>query len=124
MNTNETFRYAATCLFGLERLVGEEIQALGYRCIETIDGRVYFEGDLLAIPRCNLWLRCAERVYLVAGDFPASTFEELFQGVKAIEWERFLGEKDAFPNGGHSVKSTLTSIPACQSIVKRRWSNA
>ncbi len=113
------FKYAATCLFGLERLVGEEIDALGYKRLETIDGRVYFEGDITAIPRCNIWLRCAERVYLVAGEFEAKTFSELFDGTKAIPWENFIGEKDSFPNSGHSVKSQLASIPDCQSIVKK-----
>lgn len=115
----EIFKYAATCLFGLERLVGEEIDALGYKRLETIDGRVYFEGDITAIARCNMWLRCAERVFIVAGEFTAETFTELFDGTKAIPWERYIGEKDAFPNSGHSVKSQLASIPDCQSIVKK-----
>lgn len=115
----EHFKYVATCLFGLERLVGEEIDALGYKRLETIDGRVCFEGDITAIARCNIWLRCAERVYIVAGEFTAESFTELFDGTKAIPWEKFIGEKDAFPNSGHSVKSQLTSIPDCQSIVKK-----
>lgn len=115
----EHFKYVATCLFGLERLVGEEIDALGYKRLETIDGRVYFEGDITAIARCNIWLRCAERVYIVTGEFTAESFTELFDGTKAIPWEKFIGEKDAFPNSGHSVKSQLTSIPDCQSIVKK-----
>ncbi len=115
----EKLKYCATCLFGLERLVGEEIDALGYKRCETIDGRVYFEGDITAIARCNMWLRCAERVYIVAGEFSAESFVELFDGTYAIPWEKFIGEKDAFPNSGHSVKSQLTSIPDCQSIVKK-----
>lgn len=115
----EKLKFAATCLFGLERLVGEEIDALGYTRLETIDGRVYFEGDVTAIARCNMWLRCAERVYIVAGEFEAETFTELFDGTKAIPWERYIDEKDAFPNSGHSIKSQLASIPDCQSIVKK-----
>lgn len=115
----EKMKFAATCLFGLERLVGEEIDSLGYTRLETIDGRVYFEGDISAIARCNMWLRCAERVYIVAGEFEAETFTELFDGTKSIPWEKYIGEKDAFPNSGHSIKSQLASIPDCQSIVKK-----
>ena len=65
----------ATCLFGLEHLLGEEIDALGCRRIETIDGRVTFEGDISAIARCNMWLRCAERVYI--NNLPAKPSREV-----------------------------------------------
>lgn len=116
---DEKITYCATCLFGLEKLVGEEIDALGYTRLETIDGRVYFEGDITAVARCNIWLRCAERVYIVAGQFGAESFTELFDGTAAIAWEKYIGEKDAFPNSGHSIKSQLTSIPDCQSIIKK-----
>lgn len=114
-----TYTYVATCLFGLEKFVGEEIDALGYKRIETIDGRVTFEGDINAIARCNMWLRCAERVYIKMGEFPARTFTELFDGTKALPWESWIGRDDAFPVKGHSVRSALTSIPDCQSIVKK-----
>ena len=114
-----TYTYVATCLFGLERFVGEEIDALGYKRIETIDGRVTFEGDITAIARCNMWLRCAERLYIKMGEFPARSFTELFDGVKALPWENWIGKDDAFPVKGHSVRSALTSIPDCQSIVKK-----
>lgn len=109
----------ATCLFGLEKFLGEEIDALGYRRVETIDGRVTFEGDLDAIVRSNLWLRCAERIYIRMGTFRAKTFSELFDGTKAIPWEEWIGREDAFPVKGHSVKSQLFSIPDCQSIIKK-----
>ena len=114
-----TYTYVATCLFGLEKFVGEEIDALGYKRLETIDGRVTFEGDIAAIARCNTWLRCAERVYIKMGEFPARSFTELFDGVKALPWESWIGKDDAFPVKGHSVRSALTSIPDCQSIVKK-----
>ena len=114
-----TYTYVATCLFGLEKFVAEEIDALGYKRLETIDGRVTFEGDISAIARCNLWLRCAERVYIKMGEFPARSFTELFDGVKALPWESWIGRDDAFPVKGHSVRSALTSIPDCQSIVKK-----
>ncbi len=115
----EKLKYCATCLFGLERLVGEEIDELGYTRLETIDGRVYFEGDISAVARCNINFHFAERLFIVAGQFRAESFTELFDGTKNIPWENYIGEKDAFPNSGHSVKSQLASIPDCQSIVKK-----
>lgn len=115
----EQIELVATCLFGLEKFVGEEIDALGYERVETIDGRVTFCGPISAIARANLWLRFAERVFIKMGAFPARSFEELFQGVKALPWERWIGPDDAFPVKGHSVRSELKSIPDCQSIVKK-----
>lgn len=109
----------STCLFGLEKQLGEEIDALGLKRIETIDGRVTFEGELGDIPRANINLRCAERVYIKLGSFPARTFTELFDGTNAIAWEEWIGKLDRFPVSGHSIKSQLTSIPDCQSIVKK-----
>ncbi len=112
-------RFVATCLFGLEKLLGEEIVALGYDKYNTIDGRVYFVADINDIPRLNINLRYAERVYILMGEFPARTFTELFDGVNALPWEYFIGADDVFPVTGHSIKSLLTSIPDCQSIVKK-----
>ena len=109
----------ATCLFGLEHLLGEEIDALGYQRLETIDGRVTFLGDERAVYRANLHLRFAERVFIKLGSFKAETFEELFEGTKALEWEKFITSEDAFPVKGHSIKSSLFSLPDCQSIVKK-----
>lgn len=113
------YEYVATCLFGLEKFVGEEIEALGYERIDTMDGRVTFKGDMTAIARCNMWLRCAERVYIKMGSFRAETFTELFDGTRALPWEEWIGRDDAFPVKGHSVRSALTSIPDCQSIIKK-----
>ena len=109
----------ATCLFGLEKLLGEEIDALGLKRIETIDGRVTFEGEFSDIPRANIFLRTAERIYIKMGSFPAKTFEELFEGTKNIPWERYISRNDAFPVKGHAIKSTLFSVPDCQSIIKK-----
>ena len=119
MENNEIITYTATCLFGLEKFLGEEIDSLGYKRIETIDGRVTFEGDIGAVARCNLHLRYAERLFINLGSFSASTFDELFEGTRALPFERWIGKDDAFPVGGHSVKSLLTSIPDCQKIVKK-----
>jgi putative N6-adenine-specific DNA methylase len=109
----------ATCLFGLERLLGEEIDALGLKRIETMDGRVIFEGEERDIPRANIALRCAERVFVLMGRFHAETFDQLYEGTKALPWADWIGKTDAFPISGHSIKSRLTSIPACQKIVNR-----
>ncbi len=113
------YQFVATCLFGLEHLLGEEIDALGYKRIETIDGRIIFEGDLSAVAKSNLWLRTAERVFILLGRWRATTFTELFDGTYALPWEEWVGKDDAFPVKGHAVKSKLFSIPDCQSIVKK-----
>jgi putative N6-adenine-specific DNA methylase len=84
-----------------------------------MDGRVTFEGDRAAIARCNVGLRFAERLYLKMGSFRATTFDDLFEGTKAIAWEQYIGEKEAFPVRGHSIKSALFSVPDCQSIIKK-----
>ena len=109
----------ATCMFGLEKLLGEEIDALGLKRLDTMDGRVTFEGTEADVPRANIALRCAERIFVHLGAFPAHSFAELFDGVKALPWEDWVGRTDAFPVKGHSIKSGLTSLPDCQSIVKK-----
>lgn len=113
------FQLVATCLFGLEHLLGEEIEALGYERISTIDGRVTFVGDEEAVALSNIFLRYAERVFIKLGTFRAESFEELFEGTRALPWSGFIGKNDAFPVKGHSIKSKLTSIPDCQKIVKK-----
>ncbi len=114
-----TFKLVATCLFGLEHLLGEEIDALGYQRLETIDGRVTFEGDESAIARANLWLRTAERVFILVGKFRAATFTDLFDGTAELPWEDLIPKGGTFPVKGHSIKSALFSIPDCQKIVKK-----
>ena len=109
----------ATCLFGLEKLLGEEIDKLGYKRLDTMDGRVTFEGDAGAVARANINLRCAERIFIKVGSFEARTFTDLFEGTKSLPWENYIGRLDAFPVKGHSIKSALFSIPDCQSIVKK-----
>ena len=109
----------ATCLFGLEHLLGEEIENLGYERISTIDGRITFAGDEEAVALSNIFLRYAERVFIKLGSFRAESFEELFEGTRALNWPDFIGKDDAFPVKGHSIKSKLFSIPDCQAIVKK-----
>lgn len=111
--------YVATCLFGLESLLGAEIDSLGYKRTETMDGRVSFEADISAVCTLNINLRFAERVYIKVGEFEALTFEDLFEGTKALEWEKWIGKNDEFPVRGHSIKSALFSVPDCQKIIKK-----
>ncbi|MBO5671033.1 MAG: class I SAM-dependent RNA methyltransferase, partial [Clostridia bacterium] len=112
-------QYTATCLFGLESLLGAEIDALGYRRLSTMDGRVTFEGDEAAAARANIGLRFAERLYIQLGSFEARSFTELFDGTGALPWEQYIGAADAFPVKGHAIKSTLYSVPDCQKIIKK-----
>ncbi|WP_409368937.1 class I SAM-dependent RNA methyltransferase [Lysinibacillus sp. 38-6] len=112
------YKLVATAAMGLESIVAQEVKALGYDT--TVDnGKVYFEGDETAIARANLWLRVADRVKIVVGQFPAKTFEQLFESVKALPWEKYLPVDASFPVSGKSVKSKLFSVPDCQAITKK-----
>ncbi|WP_068982754.1 MULTISPECIES: THUMP domain-containing class I SAM-dependent RNA methyltransferase [Lysinibacillus] len=112
------YKLVATAAMGLESIVAQEVKALGYET--TVDnGKVYFEGDETAIARTNLWLRVADRVKIVVGQFPAKSFEQLFESVKALPWEKYLPVDAAFPVSGKSVKSKLFSVPDCQAITKK-----
>ena len=108
----------ATSAMGLESVVAKEVKKLGYDPVSE-NGRVIFEAPISAIARCNLWLRTADRLKLVVGEFEATTFDNLFEQTKVLEWERYLPEDAAFPVSGKSHKSTLYSVPDCQSIVKK-----
>lgn len=116
---SNNYNYVASCLFGLEKFVGEEIDAVGGKRTDTIDGRVYFSGNESILAKANIGLRTAERVFIELARFNAESFTELFDNVKMIPWEFFIGKKDAFPVKGHSIKSKLYSIPDCQSIIKK-----
>ncbi len=109
----------ATTTFGLEAVVKREIQNLGYKILQSEDGKITYLGDERAIARSNLWLRSAERVLLKMGEFTALTFEELFQQVKGIRWEELIPPDGKFTVTGTSVKSQLHSVPSCQSISKK-----
>ena len=106
-------------LLGTESIVANEVRNLGYDTTEVADGRVTFEGDAEAICLANINLRCAERIMVKMAEFKAVSFEELFDGIKAIEWEEYIGKDCAFPVKGHSLRSALHSVPDCQSIIKK-----
>ena len=116
---SQAMTLVAPCLFGLESVVREQVEALGYRAAEVTDGRVSFSGGPDAVARANVGLRSAERVLIEVGRFGAETFDHLFEGTKAVDWAAFVRKDDAVTVTGASVRSALTSIPACQRIVKK-----
>lgn len=107
------------CLLGLEGLVADEMRRLNLRGVRAENGRVHCDGGFADIARLNINLRCGARVLMELGSFPAPDFEALFQGVLALPWENFIPKDGEFPVKGYSLNSTLHSIPACQSIVKK-----
>ena len=109
----------ATSAFGLEGLVAEELRGLGYENLRVDRGKVAWTTDLRAICRANMWLRCADRLLLELGNFRAVTFDELYDQTTALPWSDWIPADAEFPVIGKSVKSTLSSVPACQSIVKK-----
>jgi len=114
-----TGRIACPCLFGLESVLAGEARRMGFSDIAATDGRVTFSGGAREIARANVGLRTAERVQILLGEFPAATFDELFESVAALPLEDWIGSADAFPVKGWSLHSKLASVPACQSIVKK-----
>ncbi|HFH9684789.1 N6-adenine-specific DNA methylase [Streptococcus pyogenes] len=115
----ETFRLVATAAAGLEAVVAKEVRALGFDC-KVENGKVYFEGDVEAIVKTNLWLRAADRIKIIVGQFPARTFEELFQGVFALDWGNYLPLGAKFPiSKAKCVKSKLHNEPSVQAITKK-----
>ena len=109
----------ATTTFGLEAPVKREIEALGYKIIKSEDGKITFSGDERAVAKANLWLRCADRIQIKMAEFMAYEFEDLFQQVKAIPWEQWIPPEGKFIVNGSSVKSKLSSVPACQSVAEK-----
>ena len=113
------FTLVAPCFFGTESTLSFEARRLGAQNVQVTDGRVAFSGGAEMIAAANLNLRTAERVLLLLKTFPASTFDELFDGVNAIPWEELIPVDAQFPVKGSSLSSQLSSVPACQSIVKK-----
>lgn len=115
-----TFEIIAPCHFGLEAVLKKEIYDLGYEISKVEDGRVTFIGDEEAICRANIFLRTAERVLLKIGSFKAVTFDELFEGTKALHWEDFIPADGKFwVKKASSIKSKLFSPSDIQSIMKK-----
>ncbi|MBR1892030.1 MAG: class I SAM-dependent RNA methyltransferase [Lachnospiraceae bacterium] len=114
------FNLIAPCHFGLEAVLKAEVSDLGYEIVKVDDGRVTFAGDADAVARANVFLRTAERVLLEVGEFEARTYDELFEGTKALPWEEFLPEDARFwVKKASTVKSKLFSPSDIQSIMKK-----
>ncbi|HDV6063404.1 TPA: class I SAM-dependent RNA methyltransferase [Staphylococcus pseudintermedius] len=112
------YQLLAVCPMGLESIVAKEVQDLGYDT-RVENGRIYFEGDASAIVKANLWLRTADRVKLIVGQFEAVTFDSLFEQTKNLPWEQFIPTDGQFPVQGRSLKSKLFSVPDVQAITKK-----
>lgn len=109
----------ATCTFGLESVLKKEIQLLGYKTTGTENGRVKFSSDELAVARANLFLRTADRVHIILKEFRADDFDLLFDGVKSVEWENFIGDNGRIIVKGRSKNSKIHSVPVAQSMTKK-----
>ncbi|MCA9121468.1 MAG: bifunctional 23S rRNA (guanine(2069)-N(7))-methyltransferase RlmK/23S rRNA (guanine(2445)-N(2))-methyltransferase RlmL [Planctomycetaceae bacterium] len=116
---NQQFDFIATTAFGLEAVVKRELAALGYEAKVGGPGRIHFVGDLSAICRTNLWLRTADRVLVNVATFEATDFDALFDTTKALPWANWIPKDGQFPVAGRSLKSQLSSVPACQRTVKK-----
>jgi putative N6-adenine-specific DNA methylase len=110
---------AATCTFGLESVLKREVLRLGYEITATENGRVYFQTDSSGIARANIFLRTADRVHIVLNEFPARDFDELFEGVKSVEWENIINERGRIVVKGRSKNSKIHSVPVAQSMTKK-----
>lgn len=113
-----TYQLMATMAAGLEALTAKELQALGFDT-RTENGKVFFSGDDTAIATANVWLRTADRIKIVLGQFKTTTFDDLFEQVKALPWDEYLPLDAAFPVAGRSVRSALHSEPDVQAITKK-----
>ena len=112
-------QYCVPCLLGLEGLIADELRQMEAKNVQAENGRVLFSGDEHILARANIGSRFAERILILVGTFEAHSFEELFQGVKALPWEDWIGKIDRFPVKGYSLNSDLFSVSDCQSIIKK-----
>lgn len=111
--------FVIPCLLGMESLIAAELRELEAENVNAENGRVLFSGDENILARVNICSRFAERVQILVGSFEARSFEELFQGTKKLEWEKWIGSLDAFPVKGYSINSELFSTRDCQAIIKK-----
>ena len=114
----QKYQLMATAAAGIEALVGKELRRLGYDT-RVENGRVRYNGDMKDILTTNLWLRTADRVKIIVGEFTARTFDDLFEQTKALPWEDFLPVDAEFPVEGRSHHSQLHNVPSVQAIVKK-----
>lgn len=109
----------ATCLMGMERMVKNELKIIGARDIKAENARVFFSADEQIFIRSLINSRYANRILIFLKSFKATTFDELFEGVKAIDWAKYIDKLDSFPIKGHCTNSKLQSVISCRSIIKK-----
>ena len=114
-----TIKLIATTAFGLEAVLRQELEALGFKDLKTTDGRIEFPADFSDIPKANLWLRSADRVLLKLAEFTATDFDQLFDPVGDLPWERWIPKDGKITVVGKSAKSKLMSVRTCQSMIKK-----
>ena len=115
----ENMRFAVPCLFGLEGIAADELKRLDIPEVHAENGRVLFSGGATEMAKANVCLRTGERILLVLAEFPARSFEELFQGVYRTPLEDYIPADGQFPVKGHCLNSQLMSVPDCQAIIKK-----
>ena len=115
----DMYNLVAPVLFGIESVAAGEFKRMGFESVDAENGRILLSGNRNMIARANICSRFAERILINVGHFRATTFTELFDAVKALDWERYISEDNAFPVTGSSINSSLFSIPDCQSIIKK-----
>ncbi|MBR5178544.1 MAG: class I SAM-dependent RNA methyltransferase [Lachnospiraceae bacterium] len=114
------YEFIAPCHFGMEAVLKREILSLGLEIVQVEDGKVTFKGDESAFARANIFLRTTERILLKVGSFKATTFDELFEGTKALPWEQYVPKDGRFwVTKANSVRSALFSPSDIQSIMKK-----
>ncbi|MDL2254221.1 class I SAM-dependent RNA methyltransferase [Ruminococcaceae bacterium OttesenSCG-928-I18] len=113
------YEFVAPCYFGIESAAAYDFKRIGAQEVRVTDGRIHFVGDEEILAKANLWSRCAERVMICLGRFAAPDFDALFDGVFSLPLEEYIPANGRFPVKGSSLSSTLSSVPACQSIVKK-----
>ncbi len=118
------YKCVAPCLMGVERLVANELKFMGAQNVCADNGRVFFEGGAEIIARANIRCRVAERILLLCARFDARSFEELFNGVRSIDWGAFLPMNAQFPVTGSCLSSQLKSVSDCQGIIKKAAAEA
>ena len=113
------YKMCVPCLLGLEGPIADELKRLNIPDVAAENGRVYFGGGDSELARANICLRIGERVLIEVGSFEAKTFDQLFEGTKALPWESLIPADGAFPVKGYSLNSTLFSVSDCQKIIKK-----
>ena len=113
------YTFVAACYFGVESAAAFDFKRIGAKDMAVTDGRITFRGDEEILAAANLESRCAERILMLLKSTKAVTFDELFDAVYEIPWEELISADGAFPVKGSSLSSRLSSVPACQSIVKK-----